>query len=199
MVYVYLRKREEESICLCVLYVLCLSVRMDVCLYILLSVPFSLSLASCLFLLSQSSFSPRPPIHQFTLRTPPISLTHHYFLLLPGSYIFRPLSTSRPPPFSLFSPIAWSWRPLSFYLSSHYLSQPLLCTPGSLTVVTGFFFPLSCSLSSISLRHLSLAFSYQLVSAVSLCVSMIHISSCISCLHDTFPATNLFMFSLVLQ
>lgn len=138
------------------------------CLYILLSVPFNLSLASCLFLLSQSSFSPQPPIHQFTLRTPPISLTHHYFLLLPGSYIFRPLSTSQPPPFLCSLLSLWSWRP--FFLSLLPLSLPTsalhswkpdcsnraLFSPLLLSVLYLPSTPFTCILISVGLSCLSL-------------------------------------------
>lgn len=186
-------ERKRKTICVLSLS-FCLSVRVDACLWILLSAPFNLSLAQvpCPFLLSQSFSSPRPPIHQFTPRAPPLSLPRHYFLLLPGSYIFRPLSTLRSPPF-LCSLLSLGLRDLFlFYLSSYYVSQPSLCL-----TLPGFFSP---SLSLISPLHtFPLAFSYQLVSVVFLSVSVIHMCPSIPCLRETFLASNLIMFSLVLQ
>lgn len=153
-------ERKRKTICVLSLS-FCLSVRVDACLWILLSAPFNLSLAQvpCPFLLSQSFSSPRPPIHQFTPRAPPLSLPRHYFLLLSGSYIFRPLSTLRSPPF-LCSLLSLGLRDLFlFYLSSYYVSQPSLCL-----TLPGFFSPLSLSYLPCTPFHLHSHISWSRLS-----------------------------------
>lgn len=149
----------------------------------------------CLILLSQSFFSPGPPIHQFMPRTPPTSGPFP-IPRVSGSHIFSPLSTFMLPIFSLLSHISWSQRPLSLYPSSYYVFQPSICTPASLALPDyPFFLPLSlsylphtpfpCSLISVRVSGLSL-------------FGIPHICQSIPCLYNYFLASNLFMFSLVL-
>lgn len=147
--------------------------------------PLSLSIVSI------SLFPPRRPIHQLTLRAPAISLPQPTFSSSP-----RLLSILRSPPF-LYSPMSLGLRDLFLFISFPIMSVKLCFALLDAWLYHSSF----ASLSHICLANLLLTSSYHLVSVVfiSLSVSMFHICPSFSCRHSTFLASNLFMFSLVLQ
>lgn len=182
----------------------CLSIWVHVCVWIHLSTPFNLSPRLCLaplslpivsiFLLSQTTY---PSIYFESTLLPsglttifPISmaLTYLDIFLLRASHLFLALS------YHLVSEASFSLSLFLLCLSTFSLRSWISCS----TIL--LFRPPSLSLSHICLAHLFLAFSYQLVSVafLSLSFSMLHICLSIPCRYNSFLASNLFMFSLVL-
>lgn len=126
----------------------------------------------CLSLLSQFFSFSRPPIHQFTLRSP------SYLQAFPP-FLFRHLSPSCSSPF--LCP-----------LISHGLRGLFL--PISLPIIP-LYFP---SLALISALHtFSLHSNISLPPWAFLSFSLLHICPSIACLHNSSLSSNLFMFSLV--
>lgn len=150
-----MRKRERVFVCLllCLCPFVYLQKCMCVCVFsslLLLIHLWDFVWLPCLFLLSQSFFSPGPPIHQFTWRTPPTSRPYHHFPRVSGSHIFSPLSTSCSPPFpcSLISP---GLRGLFLFISLPIMSFSLLFALMNLLLYQTTLFP--PSLSFISASH----------------------------------------------
>lgn len=183
------RKRERVFVCLilCLCPFVYLQECMCVCVFsslLLLIHLWDFACLPCLLLLSQSFFSPGPPIHQFTSKTHPTSRPYHHSPRVSGSHIFSPLSSSCSPPFpcSLISP---GLRGLFLFIFLPIMSFNLLFALLNLLLYQATLFS-SLSLFHICLTHLSLAFSYQsgsvafLFSASFISVNLFHVSTTIS-------------------